>query len=102
MSVIAWTLGAGTVVFALGLISAFESRRKRTIKLAEDMWFGMTDIPVENVKYVRVSMNAPKNTETKTAMSMAASGTGNVSGSAVSAISVRAEENLASVVSHPS
>jgi hypothetical protein len=94
MSVIEWTIGGGSVMFILGLVSAISSRRrkiKQPSKEHANIEAGM--VPIE---HIRVVVDR-KNEEPKTAMSMAAAGTGNVS---VSAFNRNAEENLASIGSH--
>ena len=94
---ITWTLGCGTAVFALGLISAIGSRRQRMTKSKTKTAAQIEEIPVVKIENIRVSADTRKNGEPKTAMSMAAEGTGNVS---VGAFNRSAEENLASIGSH--
>lgn len=89
MSTIAiWSLAGISMVFCLGLISAIESRRQRRAKPIKQ------DTITARKEYVRVSVSTRKDEEPKTAMSMAAGGTGNVS---VNAFKGNAEENLASI-----
>jgi len=94
---ITWTLGCGSAFFALGLVSAIGSRRQRKNKPLRRVVLDRSSLEAIEERF-----EAKRNTKPTTAMSMAAEGTGNVSGSAVSALSVRAEGNLASVVSHTS